>query len=371
MLSAGRLLAGIGAFLLGAVLLAAMAATGATTITATAAACSLAPTNAAARLNDQGAQPPTAEQTANAGIILDVATGMRLPARAAIVAIATAKQESDLRNLRHGHLDSLGLFQQRPSQGWGNTPAGPHDTRTPAQRVLDPTYAATRFYERLIRIPRWQTMPLTDAAQAVQNSAAPHAYARWEPLATRIVAALAAEDCAQSVGASIPAWADDGSPGARAVQAALRWLGTPYAYGGGNYTGPTRGFCARGNGYSDGTCLAAKTIGFDCSGLTMHAWHQATRGAVRLAHHSGTQWTQGTRVPAGQLRAGDLVFFATNPADPDTIHHVGIYIAHGAMIHAPRTRKAIRLENIDQSNYWHSQFTGGIRPATNRVLSSA
>jgi hypothetical protein len=117
-----------------------------------------------------------------------------------------------------------------------------------------------------------------------------------------------------------------------------------------------------GNGYADGKCLAARTVGFDCSGLTMHAWHQATGGAVQLAHHAATQWTQARHEPERQLRAGDLVFFATNPTDPGTIHHVGIYVSSGAMIHAPRTGKAIRLENFDQSNYWESQFVGGVRP---------
>src|SRR5262249_7443171 len=75
--------------------------------------------------------------------------------------------------------DSLGLFQQRPSQGWG----------TPAQ-ILDPMHAATTFYRHLLNVPGWQTIPLTRAAQAVQRSAFPGAYAKWEQPATTLVAAL-------------------------------------------------------------------------------------------------------------------------------------------------------------------------------------
>ncbi|GIF47506.1 peptidase M23-like protein [Asanoa ferruginea] len=114
-----------------------------------------------------------ATQIRNAGVIAIVGDRLHVPVRGQIIAIATALQESQLRNL--GHLgpdndhDSLGLFQQRPSQGWG----------TPTQ-LQDPAYAATAFYRKLATIPRWQTMPLTVAAQAVQRSAYPDAYAKWE-----------------------------------------------------------------------------------------------------------------------------------------------------------------------------------------------
>jgi hypothetical protein len=88
-------------------------------------------------------------------------------------------QESGLRNLDFGDRDSLGLFQQRPSQGWG----------TPAQ-ILDPTYAATKFYQKLIAVPGWRQLPLTVAAQRVQVSAYPDAYAKWEPDARAVVATV-------------------------------------------------------------------------------------------------------------------------------------------------------------------------------------
>jgi hypothetical protein len=121
----------------------------------------------------------THEQAANATTIAEVARARHLPVRALVIALATAQQESRLRNIHYGDRDSLGLFQQRPSQGWG----------TPAQ-VLDPAHAAGRFFGHLVRVPHWQTRPLTVVAQSVQRSAYPGAYARWEPMATRIAAAL-------------------------------------------------------------------------------------------------------------------------------------------------------------------------------------
>ena len=98
-----------------------------------------------------------------------------LPQRAVIVALATALQESKLRNLNYGDSDSLGLFQQRPSQGWG----------TPTQ-IMTPTYAAGKFYDALLKVPNWQAIPLTQAADAVQHSAFPDAYRDWEPRATAL-----------------------------------------------------------------------------------------------------------------------------------------------------------------------------------------
>ncbi len=109
------------------------------------------------------------EQTANAATITAIALKRGLPARAATIANATAIQESKLRNIRFGDRDSLGLFQQRPSQGWG----------TEAQ-ILDPVYATNKFYDALIKIDGYQAMEITKVAQLVQRSAAPQAYANHE-----------------------------------------------------------------------------------------------------------------------------------------------------------------------------------------------
>ena len=124
----------------------------------------------------------TAEQLSNAETITAVAQQRGLPARAVVIALATAQQESRLRNLDYGDRDSLGLFQQRPSQGWG----------TEAQ-VQDPVYAAGKFYDGLVEVRGWQTARLTDAAQRVQRSGFPEAYQQWEPMATAWAAAILAD----------------------------------------------------------------------------------------------------------------------------------------------------------------------------------
>lgn len=118
------------------------------------------------------------DQLANATTIVAVGREMGVPARGWTVALATAMQESTLRNLDHGDRDSLGLFQQRPSQGWG----------TPAQ-VTDPRYAARKFFEGLLKVHGWDRLPVTVAAQAVQRSGFPSAYAKWEAKAAQVVAA--------------------------------------------------------------------------------------------------------------------------------------------------------------------------------------
>ncbi|RAO34301.1 hypothetical protein PSN13_03168 [Micromonospora saelicesensis] len=120
------------------------------------------------------------EQTANVKAIIAATKKAGLPERAAVISIATSLQESKLENL--GHLgdmndhDSLGLFQQRPSSGWG----------TPEQ-ITDPEYSTTAFLKGLKQVDGWQDMALTDAAQTVQVSAYPDAYAQWEQQAADLV----------------------------------------------------------------------------------------------------------------------------------------------------------------------------------------
>jgi hypothetical protein len=108
------------------------------------------------------------EQAGHAATIAAVAHRRDLPERAVTVALATALQESKLRNLTGGDRDSVGLFQQRPSQGWG-TPAQLRDTR----------YAAKEFYRHLVKVDGWETLPVAVAAQEVQRSAQGSAYEKW------------------------------------------------------------------------------------------------------------------------------------------------------------------------------------------------
>lgn len=105
------------------------------------------------------------EQAGNAALITAVAIKRNLPARAASIALATAYQESKIVNIQYGDRDSLGLFQQRPSQGWG----------TEAQ-ILDPVYSTNAFYDALVKIKGYETADITTVAQQVQRSAYPEAY---------------------------------------------------------------------------------------------------------------------------------------------------------------------------------------------------
>lgn len=119
------------------------------------------------------------QQAANAATITAVASQRELPAQAVKIALATAIQESALRNMAHGDRDSLGLFQQRPSQGWGSE-----------RQIQDPVYSSGRFYDHLVRIPGYARLPLTVAAQRVQRSGYPQAYAKHEADAALLTAAL-------------------------------------------------------------------------------------------------------------------------------------------------------------------------------------
>jgi hypothetical protein len=124
----------------------------------------------------------TPTQAQNAAIIAAVALRKGMPDHAVTVALATALQETELRNLPYGDRDSVGLFQQRPSQGWGTT-----------EQIMDPNYAASTFFDHLARVPGWQTIPVTEAAQLVQHSATPGAYAAWETEARSLARALTGE----------------------------------------------------------------------------------------------------------------------------------------------------------------------------------
>jgi hypothetical protein len=132
---------------------------------------------------DQKRFTPDAEQLANAKAIVQAGKDMNLPPRAWTIAVATSLQESNLHNL--GHLgasndhDSLGLFQQRPTSGWGT-----------AEQIQDPTYSAKAFYQGLTKVNGWQDMPLTKAAQKVQVSAYPDHYAKHEAQAGDMIDAI-------------------------------------------------------------------------------------------------------------------------------------------------------------------------------------
>ncbi|NYI03446.1 cell wall-associated NlpC family hydrolase [Allostreptomyces psammosilenae] len=250
--------------------------------------------------------------------------------------MATALQESSLRNLSYGDRDSLGLFQQRPSQGWGT-----------AEQIQDPVYASTKFYEGLLAVDGWESMTLTQAAQAVQRSDFPDAYAKWE-LATTLQQAIAPTidppaSGTRGAAALVSGCGPDGSgfgpipagalpegyevPGdvRREVQVAIRWalgqLGTPYQWG---------GTCTDPRGPDPmGRC--------DCSSLMQQAYAAA---GVSLTRTTYTQVGEGTAVSADALHPGDLLFTRGTPAAPE---HVGMYIGSGLVVHAPRTGDVVRV----------------------------
>ena len=138
------------------------------------------------------------EQALNAEIITRAAVKRGLPDHAATVAIATAMQETRLMNLSYGDRDSVGLFQQRPSQGWGTK-----------EQLMDETYAANRFYDELVKVPNWQSVPVEDAAQSVQRSQYPDRYADWTNLARTWAAGLTGETGAGVACALEPAQPSD------------------------------------------------------------------------------------------------------------------------------------------------------------------
>lgn len=122
------------------------------------------------------------EQARNAAIIAGTSIKRGLVPRAASIALATAYQESGIRNLDYGHSDSLGLFQQRPSKGWGTE-----------EQIMDPWYSSGSFYRELVKVKDWKARDINDVAQAVQRSAYPDAYRRHVPNARTLASSLTGE----------------------------------------------------------------------------------------------------------------------------------------------------------------------------------
>ncbi|MEU8196295.1 NlpC/P60 family protein [Microbispora amethystogenes] len=161
---------------------------------------------------------------------------------------------------------------------------------------------------------------------------------------------MAAALCAELSPGEIPAEALAGAErGVIAVQAALRMRGTPYSWGGGGPAGPSFGI-GRGAG----------TRGFDCSGLAEYAW---SRAGARIGGDTSAQWNAGIHVPRSQIRPGDLIFFASNPASPATIHHVGIAIDATRIVHAPFTGSTVRIDTWAGVPSREREFIGVVRPA--------
>lgn len=157
----------------------------------------------------------SAEQADSAATIVGVGRRLGVPDRATTIALATAIQESGLVNLDYGDRDSLGLFQQRPSQGWGT-----------AAEILDPVASTTAFYEGLLQVPGWTTMDVTVAAQAVQRSGFPEAYADHEPEARLMAVSLLGQAPGSWTCSDLPATPPDDASSTEVARLATRELGT-------------------------------------------------------------------------------------------------------------------------------------------------
>ena len=302
--------------------------------------------------------PLTAAEERNAATIVAVGQNLHVPPRGWIIAVATAMQESHLHNLPNlgaaNDHDSLGLFQQRPSQGWG----------TPTQ-IMDPTHAATTFYRHLLTIKGWTDLPLTAAAQAVQRSAFPGAYAKWEPDATQLVGALVSSNglklaantnCSVDGGdqqidngaVSLPAGFSLPATTPPAISTAIRWalnqIGTPYSFG--------------------GSCTAAhsgdRARQCDCSSLTMMSYRSAGVTIPRLAAEQSR-----TGTPIYDLRTllpGDLLFLVGSDGTRAAPGHVGMYLGDNVIIEAPHTGTLVKLTTLGA---WRNGIV-----AARRIVSS-
>ncbi|WP_243795041.1 C40 family peptidase [Saccharopolyspora gloriosae] len=278
----------------------------------------------------------TGEQLTHAQTITGIVEQRRLPQRAAVLALSTAIVESNLINVPYGDRDSLGLFQQRPSQGWGS-----------AEQVSDPAYATNAFLDHLIALEGWWRLPPGVAQQTVQASAYPERYAPQEasagelmnrfwrgpdnpPPANGAAPAAQAAVCGDPGGASTPLDPQQLPPGYRlpaepnqraAVQYALAQLGKPYVFG------------------------AKGPDAFDCSGLMQAAWAHA---GVPISAGTTSQIHDGRAVAAlGQLAPGDLVFIPGSLGSPSNPRHVGMYAGYGLIVNAYDEGTGVVLEQLD------------------------
>jgi cell wall-associated NlpC family hydrolase len=159
-------------------------------------------------------------------------------------------------------------------------------------------------------------------------------------------AAAAAAAARAPAPAPAPAPAASGSSAVETmIAAASRWIGTPYAWGGGSLTGPSMGFD-----------IDYGVVGFDCSGLTRYAFAQA---GITIPRVAADQYWAGPHVSRANLQRGDLVFWATNTSDPSSIHHVAIYLGNNQILEAPESGSVVRVASM---TYRWNGFIGGARP---------
>ena len=243
------------------------------------------------------------EQQDNARRIIAVGQQRHLPPRAAQVALQAGLTESRLRNTPGGDRDSIGLFQMRPSQSWG----------TP-QQLQNPDYQINKFYDVLLSTPDWDKGSPGETAQRIERSAFPARYDTVEQAAATLLSRVGG--AVDPSGCGAPGSHDAQRPQVTAFATAQ--LGKPYAWGA---TGPDA---------------------WDCSSLVRAAWQQA---GIALPRVSQDQFGAGTHVPIQQAQPGDLVFWASGH-NPAAIHHVGLYLGGGLVLHAPDVGQPVRVQPL-------------------------
>jgi cell wall-associated NlpC family hydrolase len=299
-----------------------------------------------------------ADQTANAMVIVDVGERLQVPGFGQVIAVATALQESGLHNLTAGDADSVGLFQQRPSQGWG----------APTQ-ILDPTYAATAFYDHLLAVPGWTAMPLTVAAQAVQRSAFPDAYGKWQAEAITIVTGLAGGSVAVAVSQPLPSAplpTAISSPGPATSSPAGDGLVCGVVDLPPGAAGQVIAFAAEqvGKTYLLG---ANGPDAWDCSSLVQAAYATASVQLPRTADQQYDYARAHGQVSVGppqmsDLQPGDLLFSpGSDPvpaADGNPIGHVAVYAGNGVVIEAKGAAWGVISTTYTPPNFAGVTFVG-------------
>jgi cell wall-associated NlpC family hydrolase len=248
------------------------------------------------------------EQLAIVALIISIGKQRNISPRAWQVAIQAGMTESGLHNLTYGDRDSLGIFQMRPSMGWG----------TPAQ-VTNPPYQVNKFYDVLEGIPDWESMRPGAAAQAVERSAFPDRYHQWEAMAVHLVENVGqvedAAGCGEGTGAVLP----PSDAAASAIQFALGEQGKPYVWGA---TGPNS---------------------YDCSGLMLRAYEAA---GITLPRVSRDQYKAGAMLPVEEAQPGDMLFWAYDPTNPRTIHHVAMYLGDGKIVEAQQSGVPVHTRSV-------------------------
>lgn len=277
----------------------------------------------------RGERDAAALQQESVGIaqrIIEIGQQRGMSPRAMQIAIQAGKTESNLANLTHGDRDSMGIFQMRPSMGWGSV-----------AEITDVNYQINKFYDVLLEVPGWEEMRPGAAAQRVERSAYPMRYHQWEPMAAHLVSTKGQvsgfSGCEDMPSANVLA--------GKAIDYADDQLGKPYVWG------------------------AAGPAAFDCSGLTQMAWKAS---GVDIPKYSQTQYTQGgAHIALEQAQPGDLVFWG-HGREPAAIHHVALYLGNNEVLHAPQPG-----ESVERTKMWD----GGellptvVRPAADTPAQAA